>query len=221
LQYTSRILSYSTHGVLNLADCAMNQKTPSTLKKATANNRVRIIGGQWRSRILTFPTASGLRPSGDRVRETLFNWLGQTLHGQACLDVYAGSGALGFEAASRGAKTVTMIESSTPVYAALEHNRSLLAATNCQLLRGEALLHLKKLESQKALFDTVFIDPPFASNLLEPTLAALPPLLNAYARVYVEWASALPDALVGEAGLWKVEKSSRAGVVHFALLSLK
>ncbi len=199
----------------------MNKKSPITPKKATINNRIRIIGGQWRSRVLTFPTAIGLRPTGDRVRETLFNWLGQTLHGQCCLDVFSGSGALGFEAASRGAKLVTMMDASAPVYAALEHNRDLLEATNCQLLRGDALPNLNRLKTQAVKFDVVFIDPPFASNLLEPTLAALPALLNPYARVYVEWASALPDALVGEAGLWKIEKSSRAGVVHFALLSLK
>lgn len=199
----------------------MNKKSPITPRKATTNNRVRIIGGQWRSRVLTFPTATGLRPTGDRARETLFNWLGQTLHGQCCLDVFAGSGALGFEAASRGAKLVTLMDASTPVYAALEHNRDLLEATNCQLLRGDALLNLSKLKSQGVRFDVVFIDPPFASNLLEPTLAALPTLLNPDARVYVEWASALPEALVGDAGRWQIEKSSRAGVVHFALLSLK
>ena len=199
----------------------MNKKTPATPKKAATNNRVRIIGGQWRSRVLTFPSAIGLRPTGDRVRETLFNWLGQTLYGQCCLDVFSGSGALGFEAASRGAKLVTMMDASAPVYAALEHNRDLLEATNCQLLRGDALLNLNKLKTQAIKFDVVFIDPPFASDLLEPTLDALPALLNPYARVYVEWASALPDAQVGDAGLWKIEKSSRAGVVHFALLSLK
>ena len=199
----------------------MNKKTPAVPKKAATNNRVRIIGGQWRSRVLTFPTAIGLRPTGDRVRETLFNWLGQTLHGQCCLDVFSGSGALGFEAASRGAKLVTMMDASAPVYAALEHNRDLLEATNCQLLRGDALLNLNKLKTQAAKFDVVFIDPPFASDLLEPTLGALPALLNPHARVYVEWASALPDALVCEAGPWQIEKSSRAGAVHFALLSLK
>ena len=190
-------------------------------RNATASNRVRIIGGQWRSRVLTFPTAIGLRPSGSRVRETLFNWLGQTLHGQTCLDVFAGSGALGFEAASRGAKLVSMIESNPTVFGALQHNCTQLAASNCTLMRGEASLILNKLKNQNAQFDVVFVDPPFASNLLEPTLAALPDMLNAYARVYVEWASALPTQLVDESGLWKIEKSSNAGAVHFALLSLK
>ncbi len=182
---------------------------------------MRIIGGEWRSRVLNFPTALGLRPTGDRVRETLFNWLGQTLHGKHCLDVYAGSGALGFEAASRGAQSVIMIESNGAVCEALQQAHMLLAAQNCVIFQDDAVLRLQKLQNNRLKYDVVFVDPPFASALLEPTLAALPALLAPYARVYVEWASALPDSLVGETGVWQVEKAARAGVVHFALLSLK
>ncbi len=199
----------------------MNKKSSTPSQKSSANNRVRIIGGQWRSRILNFPTATGLRPSGDRVRETLFNWLGQTLHGKNCLDVYAGSGALGFEAASRGAQSVTMIESNPAAWKALEHNRALLDAQHCVIFRDDALLRLKKLQSNTLKYDIVFIDPPFASDLLEPTLTALATMLAPYARVYIEWASPLSDTIVGENAAWRIEKSARAGVVHFALLSLK
>lgn len=90
------------------------------------SNTVRIIGGEWRSRILKFPDQDGLRPTPDRVRETLFNWLGQILIGKTCLDLFAGSGALGFEAASRGAQQVTLIEQSSKVFAALRDNASKL-----------------------------------------------------------------------------------------------
>jgi 16S rRNA (guanine966-N2)-methyltransferase len=199
----------------------MNKKSTAYSQKSSPNNRVRIIGGQWRSRILTFPTATGLRPSGDRVRETLFNWLGQTLHGKHCLDAYAGSGALGFEAASRGAQSVIMIESNDTAYKALEHNKLLLDAQSCVIFRDDALLRLKKLQSSQLKYDVVFIDPPFASDLLAPTLTALATMLAPYARVYIEWASPLSDTIVGENAAWRIEKSARAGVVHFALLSLK
>src|SRR5690606_42053047 len=94
----------------------------------SASNRLRIVGGEWRSRVLSFPDALGLRPTPDRVRETLFNWLGQDLTGMRCLDLYAGSGALGFEALSRGAKHVDMVERARPVQAALQRNAEALQA---------------------------------------------------------------------------------------------
>ena len=201
--------------------CAMQKQPIPAIKQSSASNRVRIIGGTLRSRVLRFPPALGLRPTGDRVRETLFNWLGQTLYGKNCLDLFAGSGALGFEAASRGAKHVVINELNAPVYAALEANRAALDVPNCTLCRGDAQTRLKTLAGGTTKFDVVFIDPPFASTLLEPTLAALPAVLAPYAQVYVEWATALPDTLVGAAAQWQIEKSGRAGIVHFALLSLK
>src|SRR6187399_1902490 len=97
-------------------------------------NRVRIIGGKWRSRILAFPAAAQLRPTPDRVRETLFNWLGQRLDGLSCLDLFAGSGALGFEALSRGARRVVMVERDRHVHAALRESATLLAAEGTDIV---------------------------------------------------------------------------------------
>src|SRR5487761_2771472 len=103
------------------------------------SNQVRIIGCDWRSRRITFPDHAGLRPSADRVRETLFNWLGQDLGGQNCLDLFAGSGALGFEALSRGAAGVVMVEKSRSVWEALRRSAQLLGAKNLQLHHADAL----------------------------------------------------------------------------------
>src|SRR3989304_10082248 len=102
-------------------------------------NRVRIIGGLWRSRMITFPDSHGLRPTPDRVRETLFNWLGQDLTGRHCLDLYAGSGALGYEALSRGAASVTMVERAVRALRALQANAALLGARGLNLVCGAAL----------------------------------------------------------------------------------
>src|SRR5687767_15452775 len=110
---------------------------------ATARNRVRIIGGIWRSRVITFPARAGLRPTPDRVRETLFNWLGQDLTGRVCLDLFAGSGALGFEAASRGALRVVMVESDAVVHRALVATREALGAVAVELPRADALEFLR------------------------------------------------------------------------------
>src|SRR5690606_25716968 len=122
------------------------------------SGRIRITGGQWRSRIITFPAHADLRPTPDRVRETLFNWLGQDLTGLNCLDLFAGSGALGFEAASRGAANVVMIESSSGVHRVLLENKVRLKADSIELIKMDAsvflITHTRK-------FDVVFLDPPY------------------------------------------------------------
>ena len=118
-------------------------------------NRVRIIGGQYRRRLLDFPGTEGLRPTPDRVRETLFNWLGQDLPGWVCLDLFAGSGALGFEAASRGAARVIMIERDAKAFHALERNRATLGAGQLDLLRVDALAWLA---NNRETFDLIFLD---------------------------------------------------------------
>src|ERR1700675_4330781 len=111
----------------------------------TANrNRVRIIAGKWRSRLVKFPPAAQLRPTPDRVRETLFNWLGQRLDGLACLDLFAGSGALGFEALSRGASRVVMVEHDRGVAAALRESALELKADELEIVEGDALAYLKR-----------------------------------------------------------------------------
>jgi 16S rRNA (guanine966-N2)-methyltransferase len=176
---------------------------------APGRNRVRIIGGKWRSRILKFPPGAQLRPTPDRVRETLFNWLGQRLDGLACLDLFAGSGALGFEALSRGASRVVMVESDREVAAALRESARLLDAEGAQVVPSYALKYLERCGER---FDIVFLDPPFASDLAARAMERLPPLLNPGARVYIESAEAprLPES-------WRAVREDRAGAVRYAL----
>lgn len=193
--------------------------TPGALATGRgAANRVRIVAGRHRGRWLDFPDAAGLRPTPNRVRETLFNWLGQSLHGRRCLDLFAGSGALGIEAASRGADEVVLVEADTKAAAALTANVARLGDGACRIVRGDALAFLR---APGPAFDVVFVDPPFASTLARETLAALPPRLAAGARVYCE-SGTPPDALVvGLPEAWDIVRQGRAGVVHFGLLSLR
>jgi 16S rRNA (guanine966-N2)-methyltransferase len=173
--------------------------------------RVRIVGGRWRSRRLTVAGVEGLRPTPDRVRETLFNWLGQELGGLACLDLYAGSGALGFEAASRGAARVLMIERDRAALRMLERNRAALDAAQIEIVRADALAWLR---SAGERFDVVFVDPPYAQRALRRVLAALPPRLAPGALVYAE-SDAWPD-LDDD---WRVARRGRAGRVDYRLLA--
>jgi len=129
------------------------------------------------------PDLPGLRPTPDRVRETLFNWLGQWLDGLSCLDLFAGSGALGFEAASRGARRAVLVESSPAAFAALQRGRASFAAENVELVHGDALDYLRSTADR---FDVVFLDPPFGQNALPGVLERLPSVLAPGARVYVE-----------------------------------
>lgn len=188
-------------------------RRPKTSKVA---NRVRLIGGTWRSRIIEFPDTAGLRPTASRVRETLFNWLGQSLHGKRCLDLFSGSGALGFEAASRGAVEVVMLETQPAAILALLDNRKVLGATMCRIAATDAL---KFLGTAIQKFDVVFVDPPFASNLMSPVLCELPESLTEDATVYTEWHVPITEVLANLSDVdWEVVKKGRAGAVHFALL---
>jgi len=174
-----------------------------------AANRVRIIAGKWRSRLVKFPPANALRPTPDRVRETLFNWLGQRLDDLKCLDLFAGSGALGFEASSRGAARVVMVECDREVANALRATARELQAEGIDVIHGEAIAFLA---GNREKFDVVFIDPPFASDLAQRALDKLPAHLAPGARVYVESAKPL------EAGVaWRVLREDRAGTVRYAL----
>ena len=180
----------------------MKRKTP---------NQVRIIGGQWRSRVIDFPEGVGLRPTPDRVRETVFNWLGQRLDEKTCLDLFAGSGALGFEALSRGAAEVVMIEQSAPIAHSLRDNAQRLGANNFSVINTNALQYLRDAARP---FDVVFLDPPFNQGLLAQVLALLPAWLTPDAQVYAESElSFAPDAA------WKILKQSRAGQVKFQLMT--
>jgi 16S rRNA (guanine966-N2)-methyltransferase len=177
---------------------------------ARRRNTVRVIGGQWRRRLLEFPEVPDLRPTPDRVRETLFNWLGQDLTGMVCLDLFAGSGALGFEAASRGARQVVLVEKDAQAVKALQANKALLGAAQVEIARGDAL---GVLGSEARLFDVVFLDPPFRLDLLPQVLPALTRRLAPRARVYLEAgeAPALPPG-------YAVLRELRAGQVRSLLL---
>jgi 16S rRNA (guanine966-N2)-methyltransferase len=171
--------------------------------------RVRIIGGVWRSRLIDFPSLDELRPTPDRVRETLFNWLGQNLAGRACLDLFAGSGALGFEAASRGAAHVTLVDSDARAFSALQRSAAALGATNLELKRSDALRFLTLCARR---FDVVFLDPPFGQGWLERLAQPLAPVLAPGAVIYAEAEQAL--ARFGE---WKMIRHRQAGQVHYHL----
>jgi 16S rRNA (guanine966-N2)-methyltransferase len=166
---------------------------------AATANKVRINAGEWR-----------LRPTPERVRQTLFNWLGQELHGKACLDLFAGSGALGFEAASRYAALVTMVEQNPAVHRALADNAVLLKAGQVRLLRMDALQFLAQ-DTQP--FDVIFLDPPFGQGWLEKLLTLLAPHLAQDGVVYAEAESPLQDSAD-----WQVYKHGKAGNVHYHLL---
>lgn len=172
--------------------------------------RVRIVGGSLRSRLVQVPARPGLRPTPDRVRETLFNWLGQALHGLACLDLFAGSGVLGFEAASRGASRVVMVDSDHLAAASLKKNRELLGASQVEIVQAGALQFLARSGDR---FDVVFLDPPFRQNLLPSVLEALPARLSPGARVYVE----APEAL--DLAGWDELRRGRAGQVSYQLIA--
>jgi 16S rRNA (guanine966-N2)-methyltransferase len=175
-------------------------------------NRLRIIGGEWRSRLIEFPDVDGMRPTPDRVRETLFNWLGQTLYGKTCLDLFAGSGALGFEALSRGAERVLLVESAREGVAALKQNALKLAAQNVQIHHGDALQYLR---GKPEAFDVVFLDPPYKLALHAELLHLLPQALKPEGLVYLE-----DDKPLQISEPWQIVKSSRAGKVYFALIRL-
>ena len=176
-------------------------------------NKIRIIGGQWRSRILTFPDGADLRPTPDRVRETVFNWLGQDMAGRSCLDLFAGSGAMGFEAASRGAASVVMVESNPAVLQALKFNLGKLGAEHIELVAMNAL---KFVGSDRRRFDVIFLDPPYRLNLLPKLLPRLDPHLAREGLVYLE-----TDNFQEPDKDWLVWRNGLAGKVHYGLLKSK
>lgn len=177
------------------------------------DNRVRIIAGRWRGRRLTFPEQSGLRPTPGRVRETLFAWLMPVLPGARCLDLFAGSGALGIEALSRGAAQVVFIERERVAVQALVANLAVLQADGAEAVQADAL---RWLQSPPQPFDIVFLDPPFAQNLLEPVCHALHEggWLTAGARIYLESNRA---QLITVPATWELLREKQAGQVAYRL----
>jgi 16S rRNA (guanine966-N2)-methyltransferase len=177
-------------------------------------NELRIVGGTWRGRKLRFPDIPELRPTPDRVRETLFNWLRQDIQGLRCLDLYAGSGALGFEAASRGALRVVMVERAPLACAALTRNRELLSAGRVEIVRAEVERYL---DGPAEAFDIAFLDPPFRRDAVVPCCRALEARgwLAERARVYVE--SERAAVLEGLPEGWRVLRDKQAGEVGYHL----
>ena len=176
--------------------------------------RVRIIAGEWRGRRIEIPAGTEVRPTPDRVRETLFNWLREAIVGARCIDLYAGTGALGFEALSRGAAAACFVEQDAALVAALHATAAKLAVTP-RIVRRDAFAFLREPPNDR--FDVAFLDPPYAVPV-EPLLGLLAPWLSARALVYVERprAQGLPAAADGE---WV--KRSRAGAVEYGLLCLR
>jgi 16S rRNA (guanine966-N2)-methyltransferase len=178
-------------------------------------NKLRIIGGRWRGVRIDFPPLSAVRPTPDRVRETLFNWLQPVIAGSRCLDLFAGSGALGIEALSRGAEHVELVDSQPPVGKHLQRTLEKLNTTQAAVHVSDAL---KYLNGPPCPFDVVFLDPPYASNLLQPVCDKLAAAgwLAAEAFVYLECPAhePLPRLPVG----WVVHRSKRAGQVGYHLL---
>lgn len=174
------------------------------------SNAVRIIGGAWRRRLIQFAGLPDLRPTPDRVRETLFNWLGQDLSGLHCLDLFAGSGALGFEAASRGAAQVVLVESNRDACAALLENARRLGSNRVRVERADALEFVAR---ERSRFDVIFLDPPFRHGLPSGLLDRLAERLAPGGRLYLE-----SDRPFSGAPGWRAVKSRRAGKVHYTLL---
>jgi 16S rRNA (guanine966-N2)-methyltransferase len=182
--------------------------------------RIRIIGGQWRGRKLAVPDSPGLRPTGDRARETLFNWLSPQLHGARCLDLFAGSGALGLEAASRGAGQVSLVERQTELVRTLrEIAAGWPGGERVEVILADAIAWL---EQNQGPFDIVFVDPPFEAGLQGRVLALLrrPGLLAPDARVYVESGRGDHDLAPGDLEGFEELRCKRQGDVTLRLLRL-
>jgi 16S rRNA (guanine966-N2)-methyltransferase len=180
-------------------------------------NQVRIIGGEWRGRKLDFPDAQGLRPTPDRVRETVFNWLQAYLPGARCLDLFAGTGVLGFEAVSRGAASATFVERDRSVYHALQQNMlNLDMADRVRLINSDALDYLQS--GCEQVFDIIFIDPPYGKGLVSRAISMIDQAncLKPGGLLYMEHESEAGAVAIPEN--WRELKHKRAGQVSYYLL---
>lgn len=182
--------------------------------------QIRIIGGQWKRTPITVSDQPGLRPTPDRVRETLFNWLGQRLDGWHCLDLFAGSGALGLEAASRGAAHVVFVESDGAACASIQKLIEKFCATSqCAINRADALAWLALTNGARPCeqFDLVFLDPPFGKGWLERVLPGVIARLKPEGLIYIEAETPLQAAWAQALGL-EIIRADKAGMVHYHLL---
>lgn len=219
----------------------MQKKKPAKVPvhRPPLANQVRIIGGDWKRTPLPVLDALGLRPTPDRVRETVFNWINHLRGGAwstaTCLDLFAGSGALGFEAASRGALSVTMIDTHTPVIRQLEEIKAKLRAERVQVVRADALAAAQNLAARGQRFDLIFLDPPYQQDFLARMLPLCPALLIDGGLVYAESGQPLVFAEDGDIDApvlsdqpkpdwlqaWEVIRADKAGTVFYHLLKYK
>jgi len=192
---------------------AQRGKNPAA--KNGGSRVLRIIAGQWRGRKIQFPDVEGIRPTPDRVRETLFNWLAPHIHGARCLDLFAGSGAVGLEALSRGAREVVMVERESRAVSYLRETGAMLGSEGLQVVHGDALHYL---QGSGEPFDIVFIDPPFRLGLLAPCLQALQAShwLAANALIYIEVEKELGELALPEG--WSLRKQKVSGQVAYHLV---
>ncbi len=186
---------------------------PRNTSNSKKQNTVRINAGEWRSRLLKFPDAEGLRPTPERVRQTVFNWLGQDMTGLHCLDLFAGTGVMGFEALSRNAKTAVLVEKTPGVYRTILENKTALKADNAQVFNTDALVFLAQ---NRQPFDVIFLDPPYNQGWLPKVLPLLPAHLKPEGMVYAE-----AEFLIADDAIWQVIKHSKAGNVFYHLLKLQ
>ena len=202
-----------------------NPSKKSPQKRGSPAHQVRIIGGQWKRTPLPVLEAEGLRPTPDRVRETVFNWLNHLFDGawqqRACLDLFAGSGALGFEAASRGAGEVIMVEMSAPAVRHLEMTKDKLRAEQVTIVRGDAVTNMQRMVGSKQ-FDLIFLDPPYHQDWLAKTLPTCKSLLRegglVYAEAEVPLLTDIPHDWLND---WEILRADKAGVVFYNLLQCK
>lgn len=182
--------------------------------KLKATGHLRIIAGRWRGRKLTVLDLDGLRPTPDRVRETLFNWLQQSLGQANCLDLFSGTGALGLEAASRGAQKVTLVERNSKAAQQLNNHCQQLEADNCHVVNQDAAIFLSRDSEQ---YDIVFIDPPYQANLWSPLAQQLVSnnSLSANALIYLEYPSHISMPSLPRD--WQLMKEKKAGTVNYCL----
>jgi 16S rRNA (guanine966-N2)-methyltransferase len=195
----------------------MTKKSGAANKKPRPG-RLRIVAGKWRSRLLDIADVPGLRPTSERVRETLFNWLAHSIQGARCLDLFAGTGALGFEALSRGATSVVFVENSRRAAIAIEKSSQILDASGAIIHRGDADDYVRN--AQPASFDIIFLDPPFADDRLEALCGQIDEqgILAPGGRIYLEQDRAKPETPLPDR--WRVVKDKTAGNVRYMLVEV-
>ena len=187
------------------------------VNRTEQKSAVRIIGGNWRGRKLQFHASEGLRPSADRVRETLFNWLAREISGAHCLDLFSGSGALGLEALSRGAASCLMLDTSRQSCADINSHLRALGSSNGRCLRADAMVFLQRGRSGQEAVNIVFLDPPFGHGLVQPVCASLEQRdwLSGDSRIYIETSRREPEPELPPN--WQLHRGKTAGEVRFQL----